>query len=755
MGGAGGHMWHPFDCPDVNSGQDLISFFQKSIESAKARPPALKIDGVNLSFRLRENPSMETGYEFVIDRGSMKALDVQGVTADNAHERFVSKDPSQPHGMINATEILLSIFNAALPEVISDLEQLGMTEDIGPYGKYFNTEFVLKKINVKEYAFDFIALHGVNQFVKKGPRSRKGVAAEADQVILDTVRDKVRKYAAEKDFRVFTRIPAEITKEVELEKALDQEFTVVYSSQMRDPEDTGELGIGEGSTKTIRDWLSDVSENPLNKVVYISNEMRQKYPQMSKKQSPYAKNIYLEVLKGTPVNEIAATEEDIEPLVDAAVIMHSTRILGNAMLDALESDEFGAARDQEGVVVNDPDICGGTSFKFTGDFIVGGLATSFPREQKFRKGKLLESFMPEPVNLNEQGSGQYVILIPGGFKPPTGGHYSMIKEYEKKADVMKVYVVTGPKEREGVTLDQSKQIFKIYGGFSSKVEFIEAADATPLTTCYKLMENDHFVSEHAGGVFSIGAGNKGGDPKRIKDFVKYFKQRIDSTTAQITAYPPAETLTVDGQPASASRMREAFKNGDWETFKKLLPDDNFYDDVVQVMNKQGSQINESFFLTGHLFSLVDEVLLEEKKKPNPWAICTDKVGREDKDKYERCVKGVKSQHGITEEINEQEELKLEPEQTKELQTVISNLIQKFIESGMAPELKVATGIEKGDIDIEDSKQSLINTIMSYVGGAIDDIMEEEQEVNEVSAMAAGAVAGAPRSPWENLDYEEA
>ena len=26
MGGAGGHMWHPFDCPDVNSGQDLINF---------------------------------------------------------------------------------------------------------------------------------------------------------------------------------------------------------------------------------------------------------------------------------------------------------------------------------------------------------------------------------------------------------------------------------------------------------------------------------------------------------------------------------------------------------------------------------------------------------------------------------------------------------------------------------------------------------------------------------------------------------
>lgn len=28
-------------------------------------------------------------------------------------------------------------------------------------------------------------------------------------------------------------------------------------------------------------------------------------------------------------------------------------------------------------------------------------------------------------------------------------------------------------------------------------------------------------------------------------------------------------------------------------------------------------------------------------KVNPWAVCTDSVGREDKAKYERCVKKVK------------------------------------------------------------------------------------------------------------------
>ena len=202
MGGAGGHMWHPFDCPDVNSGQDLISFFQKSIESAKAKPPALKIDGVNLSFRVRQNPGMPTGYEFVVDRGSMKDLDVQGVTADNADQRFVLPDGS-PHGMVSATGILLPIFNDALPDILDELQQLGMLENFGPYSRYFNTEFVLKQINVKEYAFDFIAIHSVNDFVKKGPKSRMGVEADYDQAILDQLKDKVKPHALKKEFRVF------------------------------------------------------------------------------------------------------------------------------------------------------------------------------------------------------------------------------------------------------------------------------------------------------------------------------------------------------------------------------------------------------------------------------------------------------------------------------------------------------------------------------------------------------------------------
>ena len=39
-----------------------------------------------------------------------------------------------------------------------------------------------------------------------------------------------------------------------------------------------------------------------------------------------------------------------------------------------------------------------------------------------------------------------------------------------------------------------------------------------------------------------------------------------------------------------------------------------------------------------------EALLDEEKENNPWAICTASVGREDKEKYEKCVKSVKKQN---------------------------------------------------------------------------------------------------------------
>lgn len=41
---------------------------------------------------------------------------------------------------------------------------------------------------------------------------------------------------------------------------------------------------------------------------------------------------------------------------------------------------------------------------------------------------------------------------------------------------------------------------------------------------------------------------------------------------------------------------------------------------------------------------------ESKSKDNPWAICTASVGRKDKEKYEACVRDVKKEKGVKEEL---------------------------------------------------------------------------------------------------------
>lgn len=53
-------------------------------------------------------------------------------------------------------------------------------------------------------------------------------------------------------------------------------------------------------------------------------------------------------------------------------------------------------------------------------------------------------------------------------------------------------------------------------------------------------------------------------------------------------------------------------------------------------------------------SVTDEVV-DKSEKNNPWAICTASVGRGDKKKFERCVKKVKKQEKIDEDLRQLEE----------------------------------------------------------------------------------------------------
>lgn len=60
------------------------------------------------------------------------------------------------------------------------------------------------------------------------------------------------------------------------------------------------------------------------------------------------------------------------------------------------------------------------------------------------------------------------------------------------------------------------------------------------------------------------------------------------------------------------------------------------------------ETQEDDFQESYLSEMIAQELsnVMEKKKVNPWAVCTTSVGREDKDKFESCVMDVKKKQGM-------------------------------------------------------------------------------------------------------------
>jgi len=187
-------------------------------------------------------------------------------------------------------------------------------------------------------------------------------------------------------------------------------------------------------------------------------------------------------------------------------------------------------------------------------------------------------------------------------------------------------------------------------------------------------------------------------------------------------------------------MRTAFQNGDWETFKALLPDDNFYDDVIQVFNQQiapevngqqgEDQVNENFFSMDSLFSLVNEVSSEKQRK---WACAQmDVPGELTKTQAkEMCTSKVEEQ-----QINEADE--------SQLRAIISNLATKLLQS--IPEVNNAVALQASGMEFErDIQEPIINIIMAQINRIISKLEREAHgaapKLEEMSGMAGGAVAG--------------
>ena len=609
MGGAAGHMDHPFDLEWVNSGSDLLQFFDKAknfIDDAKGG--SVKIDGVNVSFKVVETPE---GHQFAVDRGSMKEIDISGITISRFEERF-----PEGHGMRSAISKLLTILNAALGDVEPELKALGMWDDPS---MFLNTEYVEGTTNVTEYDENFLAIHGLNQFYQRvaksgpskgnvrpgaerptmiNPKNGKEVSIKDPSVevpynpqVMGRLIEKLKPYGEAYGFQIYGDVPTQKSNDIDYSSALYEPLSIKISDDRT-------------ITKSLKEWLQE-AQNPRYRTMKVRIQDEDSERLMS--WHPLHKDLYKALSSGEHAVVDMVDEQDAEDAIYGTVFMHATRMLGNEILKALTSP-MGDVINHEGVVLRDQETFGTQKpVKITGEFIVGGTASAFQKaagapvimkEEEEGEDPVIDiEFEDEPIQ------GETVAIVPGAFKPPHMGHVDMVEQYANKADRV-IILISAPTKNgrklpngKEITADHSRQIWNLFVGANPKVEVYESSHASPINAAYeisgkagqreKVAEKMGMDPISAGDTIILGASNKGGDAKRWAGGEKYVGEDLNLV-------PPAESAVEplarsNGEPFSATDMRNLL--GDILANKEALRDfagDNV-DGVLQILGMQGME----------------------------------------------------------------------------------------------------------------------------------------------------------------------
>ena len=157
----------------------------------------------------------------------------------------------------------------------------------------------------------------------------------------------------------------------------------------------------------------------------------------------------------------------------------------------------------------------------------------------------------------EQKEGrESIALLPGGFKPPTKGHFNAFNYILQDADKGVVFI--GNKERDGITPEQARDIWKIYAKYLGKPIEVSLADVTPVRSVYEFADNNKDVK------VIVGAGDKDEDINRYSYFTK-----------NIEKYPLVQVVKIPMQAEgiSGTKTRELIAKDIDEAINYFVPDD--------------------------------------------------------------------------------------------------------------------------------------------------------------------------------------
>jgi hypothetical protein len=161
--------------------------------------------------------------------------------------------------------------------------------------------------------------------------------------------------------------------------------------------------------------------------------------------------------------------------------------------------------------------------------------------------------------LFEEDYTKTVAIYGGGFKPPTKGHFTVAQEALKELpDIDELKIFVGGGVRDGITQNESIQIWDIYKNYLSPKVDVEASVAPVKSVLGYAKENPETK------VYWI-LGAREGDEDDLKD--------IENRTKSISKYPNIEVKVITTAGGiSGTKTRQAIRDNNKELFFNLIPD---------------------------------------------------------------------------------------------------------------------------------------------------------------------------------------
>jgi len=201
------------------------------------------------------------------------------------------------------------------------------------------------------------------------------------------------------------------------------------------------------------------------------------------------------------------------------------------------------------------------------------------------------------------------VFIPGGFKPPHKGHLSLLLQAIEKYPDAIVHITSGPTKRAAgdleISAEQAKQVWEKYiekYGINNEVELDyfdrfatnrKKKDGSVITSSSPFlriglrMENELDPNSKVVAVSS--------EDEHI-NFVKNAVDYLNDKKEKNFTFEPLKAGKIEVEPGvkfSATQMRKAISEGDFDTFKAFMPEKLSDDDAKEVFELLGGGLEES------------------------------------------------------------------------------------------------------------------------------------------------------------------